>query len=172
MKSLGELLGHKVGVRSALGRGSVFSIELERVFDAPAASPARPASAAAPLDHLKVVLVDDDVEIRESVRLLVEGWGCRYVAGATLSEVEVELHAQQLKPDAVIADYRLAGTMSGLQVIEHLRAEFGAGLPALIITGTANPSYLQSRAGGIPFAIKPVAPGKLRAFLTQAMRAA
>ncbi|HWM43542.1 MAG TPA: hybrid sensor histidine kinase/response regulator [Burkholderiales bacterium] len=172
VKSLGELLGHKVGVRSALGRGSVFSIELEQAFDAPAASPAHPASAAAPLGRLKVVLVDDDVEIRESVRLLVEGWGCRYVAGATLNEVEDELHAQQLTPDAVIADYRLAGSMSGLQVIEHLRAEFGAGLPALIITGTANPSYLQSRAGGIPFAIKPVAPGKLRAFLTQAMRAA
>jgi hypothetical protein len=57
-------------------------------------------------------------------------------------------------------------------VIERLRAQFGAGLPALIITGTANPSMLQSRAGGIPFAIKPVAPGKLRAFLAQAMRAA
>ena len=170
VKSLGELLGHKVSVRSAPGRGSVFSIELERAFDAPAdaASPL----PAAPLGRLKVVLVDDDVEIRESVRLLLEGWGCSYIAGATLAEIEDQLRAQRLTPDAVIVDYRLAGTMSGLQVIERLRAAFGTQLPALIITGTANPSYLQSRAAGIPFAIKPVAPGKLRAFLTQAIRAA
>ena len=170
VKSLGELLGHKVGVKSAPGRGSVFSIEIDRAFDVPvvAVSPL----PATPLGRLKVVLVDDDVEIRESVRLLLESWGCSYIAGATLAEIEVQLQAQHLTPDAVIADYRLAGAMSGLQVIERLRAEFGRQLPALIITGTANPSYLQSRAAGIPFAIKPVAPGKLRAFLTQAMRAA
>ena len=118
-----------------------------------------------------MVLVDDDVEIRESMRLLLEGWGCRSVAGATLGEIEEQLRAQPLTPDALIVDYRLAGAMSGLQVIERLRAAFGQQLPALIITGTANPSFLQSRAAGIPFAIKPVAPGKLRAFLSQAQRA-
>jgi signal transduction histidine kinase len=170
VKSLGELLGHKVSVKSAPGRGSVFSIELDRAYDAPA--PAASLLPATPLGRLKVVLVDDDVEIRESVRLLLESWGCNYIAGATLAEIEDQLQAQRLTPDAVIADYRLAGAMSGLQVIERLRASFGKQLPALIITGTANPSYLQSRAAGIPFAIKPVAPGKLRAFLTQAMRAA
>ena len=76
-----------------------------------------------------------------------------------------------MTPDALIVDYRLAGAMSGVQVIERLRAAFGRQLPALIITGTANPSVLQSRAAGIPFAIKPVAPGKLRAFLSHAQRA-
>jgi signal transduction histidine kinase/CheY-like chemotaxis protein len=168
VKSLGELLGHKVSVKSAPGHGSVFSIELERVPEAPhAASLVRPAPAS-PLGRLVVVLVDDDAEIREGVRLLLEGWGCRYVAAATLGEIEEQLRARALAPDAVIADYRLAGTMTGLQVIERLRAKFGASLPALVITGTANPSLLQSRAGGIPFALKPVAPGKLRAFLSQA----
>jgi signal transduction histidine kinase len=168
VKSLGELLGHKVSVRSDPGRGSVFSIELVRALGAlAAATVARPA-AAAPLGQLKVVLVDDDVEIRESVRLLIEGWGCRYICGATLGEIEEQLRAHGLRPDAVIVDYRLAGTMSGIEVVERLRAAFGARLPALIITGTANPSFLQTRAPGIPFAIKPVAPGKLRAFLSQA----
>jgi signal transduction histidine kinase len=170
VKSLGELLGHKVSVQSAPGRGSVFSIELERAFE-PAPVQLPRAAPAAPLGRLNVALVDDDAEIRESVRLLLEGWGCRYVAGATVAEIEEELRAQSLKPDAVIVDYRLAGAMSGLQAIERLRGTFGEKLPALIITGTANPAFLQQRAAGIPFAIKPVAPGKLRAFLSQAVRA-
>ena len=102
--------------------------------------------------------------------LLLESWGCRTVAGGTVGEIERQLHAQSITPDALIVDYRLADAMNGLQVIERLRASFGKQLPALIITGTANPTHLENRAGGIPFAIKPVAPGKLRAFLSQALR--
>jgi signal transduction histidine kinase len=171
VKALGELLGHKVAVKSARGRGSVFSIELERVPDVPAASLARAAPETA-LSRLKVVLVDDDVEIRDSMGLLLESWGCRTVAGGTVAEIEKQLHAQSITPDALIVDYRLTDAMSGVQVIERLRAVFGRQLPALIITGTANPAHLESRAGGIPFAIKPVAPGRLRAFLSQALRQA
>jgi signal transduction histidine kinase len=169
VKSLGELLGHKVAVRSAPGRGSVFSIELERTPEAAAAGVAS-LSPIASLGRLKVVLVDDDVEIRDSMRLLLESWGCRPLAAATLAEAEDRLHAERLTPDALIVDYRLAGAMTGLQAIERLRAAFGRELPALLITGTANPSFPQSGAGGIPFAMKPVAPGKLRAFLSQASR--
>jgi signal transduction histidine kinase/CheY-like chemotaxis protein len=169
VKSLGELLGHKVAVRSAPGRGSVFSIELERTPEAAAAGVAS-LSPIASLGRLKVVLVDDDVEIRDSMGLLLESWGCRPVAAATLAEAEDRLHAERLTPDALIVDYRLAGAMTGLQAIERLRAAFGRELPALLITGTANPSFPQSGAGGIPFAMKPVAPGKLRAFLSQASR--
>src|SRR3989441_7434513 len=171
VKSLGELLGHPVSLKSAPGRGSVFSIELARAPDIAPASLASPVPAAA-LSRLKIVLVDDDVEIRDSMGLLLESWGCRYVAAGTLAEIEKELRAQSITPDALIVDYRLADAMSGLQVVERLRAAFGKQLPALIITGTANPSHLESRAGGIPFAIKPVAPGRLRAFLSQALRQA
>jgi len=169
VKSLGGLLGHQVSVKSAPGRGSVFSIELARAPDLAPAILAHPAPAAA-LSRLKVVLVDDDVEIRDSMGLLLESWGCRYVAGGTLAEIEKQLRAQNITPDALIVDYRLTDAMSGVQVIERLRAAFGKQLPALIITGTANPSHLESRAGGIPFAIKPIAPGRLRAFLSQALR--
>ena len=171
VKSLGALLGHPVSVKSAPGRGSVFSIELARAAEVAPASLAQPAPAAA-LSRLKVVLVDDDVEIRESMGLLLESWGCRCLAAGTAAEIEAQLRAERITPDALIVDYRLADTMSGIQVIERLRAAFGRQLPALIITGTANPAQLESRAGGIPFAIKPVAPGKLRAFLSQARRQA
>jgi signal transduction histidine kinase/CheY-like chemotaxis protein len=171
VKSLGALLGHPVSVRSAPGRGSVFSIELPRVPELAPAAAARPAPAAA-LARLKVVLVDDDVEIRDSIGLLLESWGCRTVAGGTVAEIERQLDAERITPDALIVDYRLADAMSGLQVIERLRGAFGRHLPALIITGTANPSHLESRARGIPFAIKPVAPGRLRAFLSQALATA
>jgi signal transduction histidine kinase/CheY-like chemotaxis protein len=171
VKSLGELLGHRVAVRSALGRGSVFSIELE---SATGAVPA--ATLPGPLLHstlkgITVVVVDDDAEIRNSVRLLLENWGCRGIGGATVAEVELELRAQGLTPDALVVDYRLADAMDGLQAIEHLRAAFGQHIPALIISGTASLPFIREHAARIPVAMKPVPPGKLRAFLSQSVRA-
>ena len=171
VKSLGELLGHKVAVRSSLGRGSVFSIELERAQGASSsAAPAGPLLLSS-LQGLTVVVVDDDAEIRNSVSFLLESWGCRGIAGATVAEVERELRANQLTPDALIVDYRLADAMDGLQAIEHLRATFGAHIPALIISGTASLPFLREHAARIPIAMKPVPHGKLRAFLSQSVRA-
>jgi CheY-like chemotaxis protein len=115
-------------------------------------------------------VVDDDVEIRNSMRLLLEGWGCRYTGGATLAEVEQQLRSGGLAPHAVIVDYRLADATTGLQVIGRLRELFGKDLPALVITGTPNASLLQQQFAGIPFAMKPIPPGKLRAFLSQVVR--
>ena len=169
VKSLGDLLGHRIGVRSASNRGSAFSIELERATRVtPVAALAAPVLPA--LGGARVVLVDDDAEIRDSVRLLLESWGCRAISGANAAEVENKLRAARVRPDALIVDYRLADASTGLQVVERLRAEYGATLPALMITGSPNAAVLQREFAGIPVALKPVAPGKLRAFLSEAMR--
>jgi hypothetical protein len=49
---------------------------------------------------------------------------------------------------------------------------FGEQLPALVITGTPNAALPQQQLAGIPAGIpvatKPIPPGKLRAFLSQA----
>jgi signal transduction histidine kinase/CheY-like chemotaxis protein len=167
VRSLGALLGHKVLVRSAFGRGSVFSIELPRAANVALAPAAAPVLSA--MNGAHVVLVDDDVEIRQSMQLLLESWGCHFISGASVLDVEEKLREQRVRPDALIVDYRLADAMTGIQVIERLRAAFGKELPALMITGTANVALVQQRAPHIPIAAKPVAPGKLRAFLSQTM---
>jgi signal transduction histidine kinase/CheY-like chemotaxis protein len=169
VKGLGALLGHKVAVRSAPGRGSVFSIVLERAADLEA--PAEAAYAPRPsFRGANVVVIDDDVEIRHSIGLLLESWDCRPVSGASAAEVERKLDALGVLPEALIVDYRLADPSDGLEVIAGLRRRFGAQLPALVITGTTNLAVLVARAGDIPIAVKPVPPGKLRAFLSQALR--
>ncbi|HXI37435.1 MAG TPA: hybrid sensor histidine kinase/response regulator, partial [Burkholderiales bacterium] len=170
VKSLGALLGHAVAVRSAPGRGSVFSIELPVAAgrDAPVPAPAAQAAPAAG----SVVLVDDDVEIRRSMHLLLEGWGYDLVSGSSVEDVEAELGLKGIKPDALIVDYRLASAMTGAHVVERLRAAFGARLPALVITGNADVASVRAQLPGLPIAVKPVPPGKLRAFLSQALASA
>jgi signal transduction histidine kinase/CheY-like chemotaxis protein len=166
VKSLADLLGHSVKVRSAPGRGSVFSLELDAVAEI-AAVAEHAAGPTLALRGTTVAIVDDDAEIRESILLLLESWGARCIAGASADDVEARLRAARRAPDALIADYRLGGTATGVQAIARLRAAFGASLPALIISGTANLAALEKDAAGIPFAAKPISPGKLRAFLSQ-----
>jgi signal transduction histidine kinase len=170
VRSLSRLLQHPLTLSSSVGRGSVFSIELDTESDVAAVAAAPAANTYSPfaaLNGTNVVLVDDDAEIRDSMRQLLEGWGCRIFGGSTVAEVEQKLEAGRVTPDALIVDYRLSQPMSGLQVIERLRKVFARDLPALIITGTANLAALKQRAGAIPIATKPVPPGKLRAFLSQ-----
>jgi len=168
VKSLAALLGHPVSLRSTLGRGSIFSLQLEA---ARALAPAQaPGTALPSLAGATVALVDDDAQVRDSMRLLLESWGARCITGASAAEVETRLRSSARAPDALIADYRLGGAGTGLQVIARLRGTYGAALPALIITGTANLAALEKDAPGIPFVAKPVPPGKLRAFLSQIPR--
>jgi signal transduction histidine kinase len=170
VRSLGLLLGHRVSVRSAPGRGSAFSIELPRAAD-PAPRPAPPAPASS-LGRLNIVLLDDDVEIRRSMTLLLQSWGCRTFAAGTIGEVEAALRSRRIRPDALIVDYRLADATTGLDALRRLRSRFGEHVPALIMSGTATPGDWQSRAGSVTFAVKPVPPGKLRAFLSHALQQA
>lgn len=170
VRSLADLLGHAVAVRSRPGHGSVFSIELER-----SAAPRRPADPIVPLAQAlrgaTVAVVDDDDEIRRSMRLLLETWGCRFFGAAEPVEVEALLRAAGAAPDALIVDYRLAGASDGLQAIARLRSAFGASIPALLITGTPGAALVdEARAGDASVAAKPVPPGKIRAFLERAVR--
>jgi signal transduction histidine kinase len=169
VKALGDLLGHAVTVRSRPGRGSAFAIELDRAPDVLSLPAFDRGAPRKPLGGVSVALVDDDAEIRNSMRLLLESWGCRCIGAATAAEVEDKLRAQAVTPDAMIVDYLLAGS-TGLQAIERLRATFGSDLPALVITGTPNALPPEQRPASVSLAVKPVPPGKLRAFLSQGMR--
>lgn len=170
VKSLAELLGHRVALKSIPGRGSVFSIELDRAEAAETGAASATVVAPSRFAGLCVAVVDDDAEIRRSVSMLLESWGCRCIARATAADVEVALHAESLRPDALVVDYRLADGTDGLQVIERLRSVFAAMLPALVITGTPNAAQLAGSLHGVALATKPVPPGRLRAFLSSAAR--
>ena len=112
VKSLGALLGHRNRTLGAQQRQRV--LHRARAGRRTGRGARVHACDAAGARRRQVVLVDDDVEIRDSMRLLLESWGCRYIGGATLADVERKLRAQAVQPDAVIVDYRLADASTGI----------------------------------------------------------
>ena len=76
------------------------------------------------------------------MRMLLEDWGCRPVVAGDSATAIALLESERLAPDAILADWRLAGAENGLQAIERLGARFG-DKPAAIVTGEINPADLR-----------------------------
>lgn len=175
------LLDHTVGVRSAVGRGSVFSVTM------PAATLAQglgrdgsdPASGSLPqADHTgastrlpaipaqRVLVIEDDRGLRATLVSLLQSWGVAEVqAGDSLASVKA-LPAGHW--DLVLSDHRL-GDGTGREVIAHLRTQ-QPKLPALILTGDTSPEQLAELASsGLPVLHKPFRSEKMRAMIVETM---
>jgi two-component system, sensor histidine kinase len=73
---------------------------------------------------------------------LLRDWGCQSLVAGGSAEAILQLDVAGLAPDAILADWRLAGDENGLQAIERLNARFGER-PAAIVTGEISPADLQ-----------------------------
>ncbi len=166
---LGRLLDHEIELDSRPGRGSRFSVLLtrvagrERVDEAPGLS-----LADDPARGKLVVVIDDDPLVLEGMGGVLRSWGCRLVAGETGDAVLSRIAEQGMRPDLIIADYRLANGSTGIQVIRRLRADFGDGIPAFLISGDTAPERLRdAREHGVHLLHKPVPPLQLRAMVNR-----
>jgi len=172
VRRLGQLLGHSIGLRSEPGRGSVFSVRLSRV----AAAAARVADSAGELPQTlrgrRVLVVDDEAEVREASMALLQSWGIEAVGAAGPAEVD-RLLAEGVTVDAVIADLRLGADLDGIAVVERLRGAIGVELPALLVSGDTGARELaRVKSSGLPMLVKPVAPSRLKAALHASLLAA
>ncbi|MES2878056.1 MAG: PAS domain S-box protein [Pseudomonadota bacterium] len=158
------LLGLQIRVRSRLGRGSVFAIELPIGRGARGATEQQAALSAT--RSLRIGLVDDDTQMLQALVLALQTSGHRVIWATTAKEF-IERLGQEA-PDIVISDYRLGDTATGYDVIEAARAVFGAQLPAIIITGDTDPAVIRSMdERGIPIQFKPLQLDSLQALIRQ-----
>ncbi|TPQ29828.1 ATP-binding protein [Methylomonas koyamae] len=170
VKRLAKLLNHKIRVKSRLGHGSCFCLTLPLVAEAAITLPGpEPQNAVSPLHLLedrRLLVIDDDVAVRDGMRGLLSRWGCRVFAAADLYQALAEIDDHQLRPELAIVDYRLPGDLSGIEVARELRRRLAYPLPILIVTGDTGPERLrEADASGFPLLHKPVQPAKLRSTL-------
>jgi CheY-like chemotaxis protein len=110
--------------------------------------------------NARLLVIDDDRIVRESMLHLLRDWGCECDAAESIEEALALAHLN--KPDVIISDYRLREQRTGVEAIAAIRQLLGEPLPALLITGDTAPERLrEAKASGIPLLHKPVSPGKL-----------
>jgi CheY-like chemotaxis protein len=123
--------------------------------------------AAETLAGRRILVIDDERDIRAGMAALLGSWQCEALCAASADEAVALLERSPALPDVVVCDYRLPGALTGPRALEHLERRFGARLPAVIITGdTAAEEIRAVKQSGRPLLFKPVMPGKLRAAIT------
>ena len=173
------VLDLSVGIVSEPGTGSCFSITVPHVARSAGDTAVleREMMAARPgrvhqtdLTGFVVCCIDNEATILDGMRGLLSRWGAIAVTGATAADIGKALHAQNLLPEMVLADYHLdEGT--GIEAVKELRWKFGAQLPAVLVTADRSPDMQErARASGIAILNKPVKPAALRAMIAQHRR--
>lgn len=156
VKRLAELHGGTVEAYSAgLGRGSTFVVKLPlgtvEIPECEIVVPEPPASTR----PMRIVLVEDNVDIRETVRALLETWG-HFVEEASTGPEGAELILLS-RPTVALVDVGLPG-MDGCEVAKKVRQRFSSREVRLIaMTGYGQDSDRQriQAAGFDAHLIKP-----------------
>ncbi len=166
-KSLADLMQHHIGLKSRVGKGSMFYINLPSGREElnPNAQVTAPRASHNPLKGKVVLLIDDDVLVRSSVTEMLERWRCTTVCAESAESAISLLLSRGLIPNAIVADYRLRQQATGVQAIQALRLQLG-NIPAVILTGdTASSRIQEARESGFRILHKPLSGAQLRGAL-------
>ena len=176
VKRLAGLMEAPITVRSRVGHGTVFSLELP-VGRLPRAVDALPAAAAKralglTLEGRRIVVVEDELAVREGLTVLLQGWGAEVLPFETVESVERWLANGEPgepgePPSLLLVDYRLPQGRTGIDALVALRAHWPAArLPAIVITGSSLGGHEDEAVQhDYHLLIKPVLPAKLRAMI-------
>lgn len=165
---LSRLLNHRINLKSRVGKGSVFSVEVPLSAHAEIPADVQPAKQL-PTGNLagrKILCIDNDKAVLDAMCTLLQGWGCKVLAASDLASAYQAI-AQGGEPDAMLLDYQLDDGETGIQVFKTLNEGRDDKYPAIIITANNTEDVrAEAEEAGCLFLPKPVRPASLRAAIT------
>ncbi len=134
-----SLLGLRLHVKSEVGRGSVFALEVPEakgMLTATGTAPAAVAPGNPPQERRapRILLVDDDLGVRNATAMLLKVEGHQVTTAASVAEAAGYARATP-DFDLLITDYHLAQGETGVQVMDAVRRIVGHDLKAILVTG-------------------------------------
>jgi len=166
-------LNHKLWMKSELGHGSMFCIELDRVGEMRMPSEPEqplPAIGETPLDHI-ALLVENDDDVLFATTQTLQSWGVSVLPAASTAEALTFVRDMGMAPDIMLVDYQLNDGDSGIKAIEAIRKETGVHVPAIMITADRG-EHLQVAGAEMDFSVmtKPVQLRRLRPLVEWKLR--
>ncbi len=153
-------LGYRVEVKSALGKGSCFMLEVPTVA-APKIQPEIPQQKL-PQNVLNILCLDNDATILEAMRLLLNKWG--YHAFLATEPAQALAILQKHDIHVWLIDQHLNNNCYGLDFIREQQKQ---RIPTALVTADTNPELPETlKAMGVALLKKPLKPAALRAFLS------
>jgi signal transduction histidine kinase len=166
VERLARLLGHEVELRSKVGKGSMFAVIAPRAAQDDGhvlLDPQGELAAHFDLGGRLALVVQGNPADRDAIMERLAAWNCEALAAASGAEMLASLGALGRPPDLIIAD-----EPDGSVVVEMLRNEFNADVPALLTSATAGPGAVLE---GMHVLHKPFRPGQLRTLINNVLHA-
>ena len=166
-----HLLNHRIEVTSTLDSGSVFAVELPLLMgDAIRLPSQNDKIAMGGVGEAFIIVVEDEVRVREAIHWLLRDWGCRALTAESVDSALAQLAEIDAAPDVIIADYRLRDGMTGEHAIQRIEHRYQRKISALILTGdTATERLRKAKNAGYRLLHKPVRAAELHEALKAAL---
>jgi CheY-like chemotaxis protein/anti-sigma regulatory factor (Ser/Thr protein kinase) len=157
VRRLGEVLDHGIDVRSAPGKGTCVSIEVPR-GQSPVDGETDQDQDAENISFVGTVLViEDEVSVRSALDRLMKLRGIVSSTAATGHDA-LNLVAAGFRPDLVLSDYNLRGSIDGFESIKALRSALSWNVPAIVMTGDIRSETIEAISSqDVSVVIKPFA---------------
>lgn len=173
VKRLCELLDLKLRVESELGEGACFSLMLplgkrELVSMRSISTPYQEQN----LNGKRILVIDDEVDIREAMHQTLTDWGCDVVCCESGVQAKQEIRNSNSDIDLIISDLRLRGEENGIQVLDSLLSIDGMdNTTGILISGDTAPERIaQANESGYRLLHKPLRPAVLRLHLNRLLK--
>ncbi|NEX63707.1 hybrid sensor histidine kinase/response regulator [Noviherbaspirillum galbum] len=134
VKAMCEQVGGQVHLSSEPGHGTIVRLLLpakDEVTQTPNTGPA--CTAVTPL---RVLLVEDNIEIAEATKLALESLGCTVIHCGNAEEAVLLLKVDALELDLILSDVQMPGSMNGIDLAKQVRERY-LSLPIVLMTGYA-----------------------------------
>ncbi|HJP67886.1 MAG TPA: response regulator, partial [Sphingomicrobium sp.] len=153
-------------IESKLGRGTLAQLWLPRApEDVPAVQPVIVEGERPALPPLKVLLVDDHAEVRNTTAAVLADSGHEVVEASNGAEALVLLKNRKCDFDILITDYAMPH-LSGVDFLREARL-LCPDVPALLITGYADSEMIRDKPEGVETLLKPFTPAVLDAAIAR-----
>lgn len=166
---LTTLLEIPLTLRSEINLGTDFILELPLSTAKPTEiRPTQHLPQNNRLDGLTILVVDNEIEIIKGLSLLLKNWGCKVMIAYT--SIDAFEQASVSKPDFIISDFRMPGTLDGIDLINKIRATYPE-IDGLIVSGdTGHEILAKSQKYNIMLLKKPVKPVQLNMAISRTVK--
>ena len=170
-----RLLGLRIDVRSEVGKGSTFSLELPesqaRIEHRAASAPPVGVGATQRAVQSHILLVEDDPAVSNATRMLLKVEGYRVSTASSVNEA-LQKANENPRIDVVVTDYHLSDSETGTQVVAVLRRVLGPDLKAVLMTGDTSSAIRDLPLDGyLRLASKPINADAFLALLSELLTA-
>ena len=163
VRRLTNLLGLTLRLESEPGVGSEFILEV------PKANPTMNCEVTTHLESsgndnqlhgLKILVIDNEEEVTEATRLMLENWGCEARA-CNNSDKALSMIQGDDQFDIVLSDFRLAGKLDGVELIQEIRKVRPEQLGLIVSGDNGKEINKKAKGAGLVLLHKPVKPAQL-----------